>query len=165
MICQGVVEAETSARDENHLLQPIAGSRNHTLHGTVVHGLVLSRVQADHTLVNETTIARSEEVVELFDEITEDLVDDASLHFWRELLVEPKLFNNQVEIFLEGFFNRFTYLLVKGDRHVNWIRVGFRLLHLFDPDVQLGRFLEQKAVEVHLRGHKRCDQGGESSKE
>lgn len=86
-----VVETQTSSCDKDHLFELVVRPRNNYLVLALGEGRVFSRIQIDYALIDESSIARTEKVVELLDKIGEDLVDDTSLHLWGQLLVKAKL--------------------------------------------------------------------------
>lgn len=58
-------------------------------------------VEFDDKLVAEADLARVEEVLEISDEPTEQLLDELGLHLRGKLLVKRELFDDQVEIVME----------------------------------------------------------------
>ena len=100
--------------------------------------------EVDDELVAETHLARVEEVSEARNELTEELVDDVSLHLWCQLLVQSKLLNDQVVIVVEGIRDRFNDVTSKSWWHIVGLVTPLNTLH---PQVQLINSRVEQIVE------------------
>ena len=110
-------------------------------------GSVDSAVHVDNELVGETSLALIEKVVERLFEFLEHsgILNQVSLHLWRDLLIELEFFNDQVEIIHEGLFDVLSDIVVKSWLDMEWL-VG--LFNLLDPHVELIQFLLNQIIEV-----------------
>ena len=100
--------------------------------------------EVNDELVAETHLARVEEVSEARNELTEELVDDVSLHLWCQLLVQSKLLNDQVVIVVEGIRDRFNDVTSKSWWHIVGLVTPLNTLH---PQVQLINSRVEQIVE------------------
>lgn len=94
-----------------------------------------SAVHSNDQLISEASLAFFEEVVEGSFEFLKDssVLDEVSLHFWGDLLIELELFNNQVEIVEEGLLYILSDIIVQGWLNMERL-VGF--FNLLDPHVK-----------------------------
>lgn len=99
----GVVNAKSSFHNEDHLVHLVVGADEAGAAG--LGHLHSARVEIDDGLVDETSIARVEEVAEVLLEVFENQIDDLGLLLWRELLVEVEFFDNEVVIILKSLLN------------------------------------------------------------
>jgi len=97
-------------------------------------GVDNSAKQRDDQLIREPSFTLIEKVIERFFKLLEHsgVLNDFSLHFWGNLLVECELLDYEVKVILEGLFDVLSDVAVK-----RWLNVqGFvGLLNLFDPHV------------------------------
>lgn len=70
-------------------------------------------VQLDDKLVAEADLTRVEEVLEISDEPTEQLLDELGLHLGCKLLVKRELLYDQVEIVMERIRDCMLDILVQ----------------------------------------------------
>jgi len=110
-------------------------------------GSIDSAVHVDNELVGEASLALIEKVVEGLFEFLEHsgILNQVSLHLWRDLLIELEFFNDQVEIIHEGLFDVLSDVVVKSWLDMEWL-VG--LFNLLDPHVELIQFLLDQVIEV-----------------
>lgn len=110
-------------------------------------GSIDSAVHVDNELVGEASLALIEKVVEGLFEFLEHsgILNQVSLHLWRDLLIELEFFNDQVEIIHEGLFDVLSDVVVKSWLDMEWL-VG--LFNLLDPHVELIQFLLNQVIEV-----------------
>jgi hypothetical protein len=110
-------------------------------------GSIDSAVHVDDELVGEASLALIEKVVEGLFEFLEHsgILNQVSLHLWRDLLIELEFFNDQVEIIHEGLFDVLSDVVVKSWLDMEWL-VG--LFNLLDPHVELIQFLLNQVIEV-----------------
>jgi hypothetical protein len=99
-------------------------------------GGIDSAVHVDNELVGETSLALIEKVVERLFEFLEhsSILNQVSLHLWRDLLIELEFFNDQVEIIHESLFDVLSDIVVESWLDVERL-VG--LFNLLDPHVKL----------------------------
>ena len=136
-----VVDLNNSLSDEIHLLD-ITLVTNDSLTGSVE-----SAEHVDDQLVGETSLAFVEEMVERLFEFLENssVLDQLGLHLWSDLLVENKLFNDQVEVIHEGLLNVLSDIVIEGWLDVEWL-VG--LLNLLDPHIKGIKFVFDQVIKV-----------------
>ena len=91
-----------------HLSMPAAVSRL----------LVFAWVKPDNGLIDETSVTILEEKTELHFKVAKYFLDQLGLPFRWQLLVEGKLFNDQVVIFREGLLSTINDPYVKVGRYV-----------------------------------------------
>jgi len=110
-------------------------------------GSIDSAVHVDDELVGEASLALIEKVVEGLFEFLEHsgILNQVSLHLWRDLLIELEFFNDQVEIIHESLFDVLSDVVVKSWLDMEWL-VG--LFNLLDPHVELIQFLLNQVIEV-----------------
>jgi hypothetical protein len=110
-------------------------------------GSIDSAVHVDNELVGEASLALIEKVVEGLFEFLEHsgILNQVSLHLWRDLLIELEFFNDQVEIIHESLFDVLSDVVVKSWLDMEWL-VG--LFNLLDPHVELIQFLLNQVIEV-----------------
>ena len=110
-------------------------------------GSIDSAVHVDDELVGEAPLALIEKVVEGLFEFLEHsgILNQVSLHLWRDLLIELEFFNDQVEIIHESLFDVLSDVVVKSWLDMEWL-VG--LFNLLDPHVELIQFLLNQVIEV-----------------
>ena len=110
-------------------------------------GSIDSAVHVDNELVGETSLALIEKVVERLLELLEhsSILNQVSLHLWRNLLIELEFFDDQVEIIHESLLDVLSDIVVKSWLDMERL-VG--LLNLLDPHVKLVQFLLDQIVEV-----------------
>lgn len=136
-----VVDLDNSLSDEIHFLDITLVTDDGLTWG------VESAEHVDDELVSETSLAFIEEVVERLLELLENsrVLDKLSLHFGGDLLVENKLFNNQVEIVHEGLFNVLSDIVIESWLDVEWL-VG--LLDFLDPHIEGVKFVFDQVIKV-----------------
>lgn len=136
-----VVDLDNSLSDEIHFLDITLVTDDGLTWG------VESAEHVDDELVSETSLAFIEEVVERLLELLENsrVLDKLSLHLGGDLLVENKLFNNQVEIVHEGLFNVLSDIVIESWLDVEWL-VG--LLDFLDPHIEGVKFVFDQVIKV-----------------
>lgn len=78
-------------------------------------------------------------------EILKNSLHDLSLHFWRDLLIEIELFNDQVEVVHECIMHILLNIAVKIRGDIVWF---IRPFYLFDPNVEQTQLFIDKTLEV-----------------
>ena len=63
-------------------------------------------IELYYELVAEANLTRIEEVFKHADKLPKYLIYQLVLHFWRQLLVQVILFNNQIKVIVEGIADR-----------------------------------------------------------
>ena len=98
-------------------------------------GVDNSAKQRDDQLIREPSFTLIEKVIERFFKLLEHsgVLNDFSLHFWGNLLIEIKLLDDQVEIVQKGLLNIFSDVVIESWLNMVWL---VRFLYLFDPHVE-----------------------------
>ena len=98
-------------------------------------GVDNSAKQRDDQLIREPSFTLIEKVIERFFKLLEHsgVLNNFSLHFWGNLLIEIKLLDDQVEIVQKGLLNIFSDVVIESWLNMVWL---VRFLYLFDPHVE-----------------------------
>ena len=98
-------------------------------------GVDNSAKQRDDQLIREPSFTLIEKVIERFFKLLEHsgVLNDFSLHFWGNLLIEIKLLDDQIEIVQKGLLNIFSDVVIESWLNMVWL---VRFLYLFDPHVE-----------------------------
>jgi len=91
-------------------------------------------VHAYDQFIGETSFTLIKEMVESLLELSEysSTLNQISLHFWSHLLVELELFDDQVEVEVEGLLNVLSDVIVESWLNMEWF---VRFFNLLDPHV------------------------------
>ena len=147
----GIVEPKTSLQNEvdlGHLVLWLLKFQPH-----IVAHLILASIQLDYDFVNESSIEGIEEETEVLHELLEYGVYNLGLHLGAYLLVEVKLFHNQVVVGSECKLNIVNDVLVQSHGHVDVADDGVGLLKFLDPQIHLIKLFSHHAIEVLLGLH------------
>ena len=106
-----------------------------------------SAVHSNDELIGESSLTFFEEMIEASLKFFENsgVLDEISLHFWSDLLIELELFNNQVEIIKESLLDVFSDVVIESWLDMEWL-VG--LLNFLDPHVQGVKLLFDEIIEI-----------------
>ena len=90
----------------------------------------LPRVEGDNELIRETPLTFIEEAIKRLLKLVEclRLLNQPSLHFWCDLLVEREFFDQQIKVLLECLLNVEPDIVVKDRLDMEWF---VRFFYLF----------------------------------
>ena len=124
-----VVDFEIALLDKVHLLDVCL----------VVNNWHIVQVEptkhGDDQVISESSLAFVKEMTKRPLKISKSLsaLDQFSLHFWSDLLVELELFDYQVKVIHKGIFNVLSNVIIQVRLDMHF---AVRLLQFLDPDVE-----------------------------